>query len=842
MRSTLRDRLGILLIFLSTLFFPATAQTTYKISGRITDAATGEGIPFANIAIKGKTAGATSDENGRYSLTTTQTGDSLLFSSLGYQTRAYRLVSTVSQTIDAALTSSATKLQEVKIYAKGGDPAYRIIREAIRRKSQFDPDQLTAFQYESYSKVEAYVNNFANQRKKGRGPGPVGRVLSKLPAIYDREGKPAVPVYVSETFSEYFQRSDPHKTRERILKSRASGVGISDGGVSAQLTGSSFQQYNFYRNYISLLRKDLPSPLGQAWQAIYTYRLIDTVTVGENICYQIDFEPKRATDLAFVGTAWIDTTRLGLSQIDARIDRRANINFVDEIRIEQEWEDVADSTQSKGVRLPILTQLLIDTDEPTPNAPGALVRLYAAARNVVVNQPQELRFYEPPLELAENYTEKSPDYWKTVRPESLSPDELRAFEVVDSVRNVPFMKVLGQIVNLTMVGYYPLGSLHLDAGPLLNSYAFNNVEGHRLRLGLRTNTGFSRRWILGGYLAYGTRDQQLKYGMNVDYVIRKKPYTIAGIQKIYDLERLGTNSENLGGNAIFAAYTRFGTLRRPYMQESHTTYIKSELGKGITQTISLRNRTFEPLFPFAYSVNTADQTTASQYRTTELSFETRFAPGALMIQSDNDRFTVEGSNNPVITFRYQLGMKNVLHGDFAYHRFSLNLRHSFRVGVLGRTRYQVNAGYIPSTIPYPLLHIPLGNETFFRVENAYNLMNFFEFVSDRYVGVIGEHNFEGLFFNRIPAIRRLKWRFLATGAVLMGGISPTNINLIPPTNELGQTVLGFQSLSRAPYVEVGYGIDNIFKVFRVDAIHRLTYRNNPNVSTFGIKVSAWVNL
>ncbi|MGA0555105.1 DUF5686 family protein [Larkinella sp. VNQ87] len=842
MKHVLRGRFGLLLVILNALISPVFAQTVYKISGRITDAATGEGIPFVNVAVKGKTSGTTSNENGTYSLTTTQIGDSLLFSSLGYQTRAYRLTSAPAQTINASLLSSATKLQEVRIYAKGGDPAYRIIRETIRRRDQFDPDQLTAFQYESYSKVEAYVNNFANQRKKGRKPGPVGRLLSKLPAIYDSEGKPAVPVYVSETYSEYYQKTSPLKTKERILKSRASGVGISDGGVAAQLTGSSFQQYNFYRNYISLLRKDLPSPLGQAWQAIYTFRLVDTVDVGGTLCYQIDFEPKRSADLAFAGTVWIDTTRLGLAQIDAKIDQRANINFVDEIRIEQEWEELDDSTQTTRVRFPVLTQLLIDTDEPTPNAPGALVRFYVAAQNVRVNQPKEPKFYEPPLELAENYSEKSPAFWQTIRPQGLSATELRAFEVVDSVRNVPFMKVLGEIVNLTVVGYYPLGPIHLDVGPLLNSYAFNNVEGHRFRLGLRTNAGFSKRWILGGYLAYGTRDEQFKYGMNVDYVVRKKPYTIAGISKSYDIERLGASSENLGGNTLFAAYTRFGTLRRPYMQELQNTYIRSELGKGITQTISLRKRSFEPLFPFAYTINQPDQITASQYRTTELVFETRFAPGSLMIQNNNDRFSVEGSNNPVITFRYQLGLKNVLHGDFSYHRFALNLKHSFRMGVLGRTRYQINAGYIPSTIPYPLLYMPLGNETFFRVENSYNLMNFFEFVTDRYAGAFVEHNFEGLFFNRIPAIRRLKWRFLGTGAILMGGVSNANTALIPPTNEAGQPVLGFQSLGRAPYVEVGYGIDNIFKIFRVDAIHRLTYRDNPNISTFAIKVSAWVNL
>ena len=217
MKHVIREQFSFVFIILNTLFFPVLAQKSYKISGRVTDAVTGEGIPFANIAIKGKTVGTTSDENGKFSLTSTQTGDSLLFSSLGYQNRAYRIIPVASQAINAVLTTSATKLQEVKIYAKGGDPAYRIIKEAIRRRDQFDPDQLTAFQYESYSKVEAYVNNFANVRKNGRKGGPVGRLLSKLPAIYDSQGKPAVPVFVSETFSEYYQRANPHKVKERIL-------------------------------------------------------------------------------------------------------------------------------------------------------------------------------------------------------------------------------------------------------------------------------------------------------------------------------------------------------------------------------------------------------------------------------------------------------------------------------------------------------------------------------------------------------------------------------------------------------------------------------------------------
>ncbi|WP_234734227.1 DUF5686 and carboxypeptidase-like regulatory domain-containing protein [Tellurirhabdus bombi] len=829
--------LSIVFCLLANLLF---AQNIYTLSGRITDAVTNEGIPFASIALKGKAIGTTSDADGRYSFKTPQLTDSLVVSSLGYQTTKAALGQTSVQTLDISLKNSAATLQEFKVYAKGGDPAYRIIRETRRRSDQYDPSKLKAFQYENYTKIEAYINNFAKKRKKGRRPGPVGRLLSRLPAVTDDNGLPAVPVFVSENYSDYYELHNPNKSKEIIRRTRIAAVGINDGSLVSQFTGASFQQYNFYNNFLTVLRKDIPSPLGSAWQTYYEFHLMDTLKVGESTCFQIDFEPKRQTDLAFTGTVWVDTTQFSLVQIESKIDGRANINFVDELRIEQEYE----ATET-GHRLPTLTQISIDMAEVSPNAPGALVRFFIAAQEIVVNQPKEAKFYEPALELADNYKEKDPKFWNDIRPASVTAEEMHAFDVVDSVRNTPFLKTTAKLLQLSFNGYQPLGKLHLDFGPILYTYANNSFEGNRFRIGLRTNTGFSRRWLLSGYLAYGTRDEQFKYGLNIDYVLSKKPYTIAGVRYSNDLEQLGINAENLNNNSLLLAYSRFGIYRRPYYQESYSTYIRRELGSGFTQTIALQNRSFQPLFPFAYRtepVISPETDVRTSYQTTELTLETRYAPGELMVQNDNERYNITATNKPVFTFRYNLGMSHVFHGDFNYHRFSADWRHSFRVGVLGRTFYNVNAGYIPSTIPYPLLYTPLGNETFFYLYNAYNLMNFFEFVSDRYVSLKFEHNFEGLFFNRLPAIRRLKWRTLVTAKVFAGSVSEKNTLLIPTTDEAGRSVEGFRALGRTPYVEVGYGIDNIFKLFRVDALHRLTYRDNPNVTRFAVKVSAYLSL
>ncbi|WP_338869766.1 DUF5686 family protein [Spirosoma sp. SC4-14] len=818
------------------------AQTAYTISGRVTDAATGEGIPFASIALKGLSNGATSDADGRYLIRAKQLTDSIQVLSLGYQTRSFALAQVATQTIDAQLLSTATKLQEVKVYAKGGDPAYRVIRETVRRRDQFNPAQLSAYQYDSYTKIEGYINNFGQKTKKNRKPGPLNRLLGKLPAITDDKGLPAVPVFISETFSNFYARTRPEKVKEIVQKSRATGVGITDGGLIAQLTGASFQQYNFYRNSLYVLRKDIPSPIGTQWETVYTFRLKDTVEVSDAVCYEIEFTPKRATDLAFAGTVWIDTLNMALAQIDARVDKRANINFVDELHIEQNWEKTI-----TGTRFPTQTVVTIDTDQPTPKAPGALIRFFATARNIIANDPKEVSFYDPSIELADDYREADPTFWKNVRPDSLSPNEWRAMRVVDSVRNVPFVKVAGEIIKLGVLGYKPIDKLHIDLGPILYSYANNTVEGNRFRLGMRTNTGFSRKWLISGYLAYGTLDQTFKYSANIEYIIRRKPWTVIGARRSYDLERVGISSDNIGNNSLFAAYSRFGTIRRPYFQEENLVYFRREMGRGFTQTLAMRNRTFEPLFPFAFQpqAHDNDQTIRDSYQVTELISETRFAPDELILQNDNVRLSTGAVRKPIFTLRYTLGLRDVLGGDFTYHRIALTMKHSFRMGILGRTYYTLGAGMIPSTVPYPLLYTPLGNESSFYVGNAYNLMNYFEFVTDRWASAQFEHNFGGLFFNRVPLLRRLKWRELITAKILAGSVSSANLNMIPATDEQGRTVEGFSSLTRTPYIEVGYGIDNIFKVLRVDAIHRLTYRDNISrtgipVTPFAIKLSGWL--
>jgi len=489
--------------------------------------------------------------------------------------------------------------------------------------------------------------------------------------------------------------------------------------------------------------------------------------------------------------------------------------------------------------------VLIDVDEPTRQAAGLLLKFYSANTNYKLNSPKETKFFDTAIELKEDYMVQDSVFWNKSRPESLSKSELLSFSLVDSLKVLPVVKTYTEILNILVNGYKKIDKFNIDIGPYLFLYAHNNVEGHRFRLGFKTDPGFSRNWVFSGFGAYGFKDQRFKYGAGVDYIFSRKPWTMAGISYSKDLEQLGLSAETIGTNTLFTAFSRFGTLRRAYWQQDFAMYFKREIIKGFTANVQLLHRSFDPLFDFAYRTQPglgADSPLRTSYATTELNLEARIAGHETFLQNDNERISLGTGNSPAFTLRYGMGIKKFLQGDFNYHKFSINLKQTFRFGALGRTNYNLTLGYIPSTIPYPLLYTPLGNQSVFYLGSAFNLMRYFEFVSDRYVTLRVEHNDGGFVLNRIPAIRKLKWRLLATGRVFYGQISKSNLALASLIDSQGNSNQTFNELGGKPYIELGYGIDNIFKFGRIDAVHRLTNKKNPDVTLFAVKMSFWLNL
>lgn len=826
----------------------ALAQT-YTYQGRVTDAQTGDPVPFASVALKGKAIGTATNFEGYYKFATKERSDSLLVSYVGYATRSKPIDQHLeAQTIDVQLAPTTAVLREI-VVRRTEDPAYGVIRRVVGLKATHNWNRLSAYEYESYNKVELDVDHLSERFKK-RGVGKkVGGVIDKLSTIAGDDGQPVIPIFLSESISNVYFRRNPEKRKEKIEKTKVTGVGISTGSTVSQLLGSTFQQYNFYENYLNILRKDFVSPIADGWRGAYTYFMADTVTVGEQVCYEIDVDPKRKQDLAFVGKIWVDTASFALRQVDVAITDDANLNYVERIKIQQELLPVGNRPDSLDTWLPVKNRVLLNVKQPTDQSPGMLAKFYTSNQKIKVNEPHEPGFYDTSLELAETYADHTPEYWQQARHDSLTRDERLAYSLIDSVKAIPVVRTYVDIASTLASGYKKIYT-GVEFGPFLASFASNNIEGLRFRAGVRTNTEFSRKWVFSGYLAYGTGDGRFKYGADGQYILSRKPWLILGVSRSYDLERIGLTSEAVGNNSLFAAYSRFGTYRRGFFQEDTYAYFRGEVAKGFTPTVGLRHRTFDPLYPFAYKLRPEDPGSplARTYDYTEVVLEARVARNEVFLQNDNERISLGTDNRPVLTVRYQLGLRNTLGGDFKYHRFSGRLAQTFRVGALGRSRYVLTGGYTPSTLPYPLLFPHLGNESVFWVENAFNQMNYYEFISDHFGALRYEHNFEGLLFNRIPAINRLKWRLLVNANVLAGGVRAANRNMVPGLGVNGETIPGFGKLNeRTPYVEVGYGIENILKFFRVQATHRLTYLNGTSVDgtrirRFGVQVSAYFTL
>jgi hypothetical protein len=811
------------------------------ITGKITDSGTGEPIPYATVAVKGTSIGTNSNFDGFYKLGLKRV-DSILISCMGYDSKVIFLNNPSVKTINIVLNISSNALNEVVITPKTYvNPAWEILSQVIKHKPENDSRSLSSYEYESYSRIELDATHFGDRLKNKK-------FMKSALAIIDsthgskKGSSPLLPIFISETVSDYYYRNNPQVKKEEIKRTKTNGIGFEDGTLLSQLTGSTFQQYNFYKNYVSAAGKDFISPITDGWKSNYDYELEDSnAKVNNVLCYQISFKPKRAQDLAFTGTIWITQDNYALSEIKATVEPSVNLNFIKSISIQQQ---MAQSVNGKAW-LPEKTRILVEVDQLTKNTSGLLAKFYTANKNVKVNKIYSSDFFNENIVLADNIQKKDEQFWTNSRPDSLTKEEKSTYHLIDEVKSIPTIKNYIEIADMLINGYYRFGKISF--GPLLQSYSNNNVEGNRLRIGFKTNQDFDNKLIFGGYVAYGTKDADFKYGASVDYILSRKSWTEAGISFSHDLNQVALLSDNYAyqRNNLYTVFTKFGSIdrRKVFDQNTFNIYITRDLFKGFTQKVTYSKWSFDPQYQFNY-VHPQNKQLFQQFNVSEIQIESKWAPGTQLLLSEtvNRRLSIKTNvTTPIFTFRYTLGLRNVMGGDFTYQKFSLNVIQTLKMGSLGRGKYSFTLGCIPSSVPYPLLENHLGNATYIYNPNAFNLMGFFEFASDKYASLNYTQHFEGLLLNYIPAIRKLKWRLVGTANVLYGSISQKNLNNI---TDQGVKENG---LKNTPYIEAGYGVENIFKFIRVDFIHRLTYQNNINSvdggpKNFGIKISAQLRL
>ncbi len=815
------------LIFLLTLSGGSLLAQKTTVSGKVTDAITKEGIPFANLIFLGTNYGTTTDINGNYHLTAHGKIDSLQVSYLGYKKKVVWVKPGAKRKLNVALNPDAINMAELVVYSKG-NPALELLKKVTARREQNDKRNLTAYEYERYTKIEIALNNLKTAKKNIKLVEKAVKALEKLDNLPGREKNiTTIPQSVTETISRVYYRNNPEIRREDLLKTKTVGVGFPDNSWLSQVMITSLQQYNFYENWVTIMTKNFISPVSTSGSMLYDYFLADSLYVGNDFCYKVECTPKSEQDLAFTGVIWITKKEYALKKIDVTISESANLNYIETIHIQQELSGTA-----AGPWLPTKTKTSIDS-EKFGDKPGLLIHSFISQKDVKVNEIKSPAFYSSNLTVAEDANDNNDTYWQERRHMALSEADSGAIIAIQTLKEEPTIKLYTKLFDSFFSTYYKFKNFEL--GPYLYSYANNTIENHRFRLGIKTSPGFSRQWSLGAYSAYGTRDKKVKYGLDIAYLPSRLPWTQINLHHSYDLSQIGIVPEEDKEIYLFHAAALFGDLTRAYYYNRSAITLLRQLPFGVMTKVGLRREYAQPLFEIHYpDVKNEGVSPITSYTTTEAGFEVRFARDESFVQKNNRRVSLGMGKWPVFLVKYTLGVEGALGGHYDYQKINASIDQRLKMGVFGKSIYTLSGGYIFSQLPYPLLNIHLGNNSFFYYKKAFNTMNRYEFISDHFMALQFSHFFEGFVFNRIPLIKKLGWRLLASANILYGGTRKENRSYKVVD---GEYVPEFGFLQKGvPFAEVGYGIENIFKFIRIDAFHRLTYLDKPGVSPFAVKV------
>lgn len=802
------------LLALLLLTSGAIAQVT-KLRGRVTDSQTGEPLPFVNVSFVGTTIGTVTDFDGNFFLETRTPGDSLSVSYLGYFPKRVAVKKGVFQELNFSLEPESFSLEAV-VVRPGENPAHKILRNIIKNKNRNNTDNLDSYSYESYNKIEVDLNNVDENMKNKK-------IFKQFQFIFDYvdtnavTGKAYLPIFISEAISDYHFQRRPKVEREIIKATKISGV---KNESVAQFTGKIYQKVNVYDNYINVFDQGLVSPIADAGLLYYKYYLIDSAYIGNKWCYQVSFKPRRRQEPTFTGDFWVNDTTWAIVKTQVRIASDVNINFVNDLVATAEYKLLNDT-----LWFPDKLTLFVDfnlTDKTT----GFFGHKTTVYNNVKVNTPlpQSLEAVNEPVVVRDSAMQKSNDYWQTARPFELTEKEAGIYSMVDSVQQVPMYKTFIDIVNMFVNYYYVVGKFEI--GPYYKTYSFNEIEGNRFRVSGRTSNAFSTRLMISGFAAYGDKDNRFKYGLGGLYMINKSPREAVSIDYKSDIEQLGQSPNALTEDNILTSILRRNPNYKLSLVKEFTLSYQKEWITGFSNSITFNHKV---VFPTEYIPFTQVSDGAMLPRITNamLTINTRWQKDERFVAGEFERVSL-GSPYPELNFNVSGGLKGVLNSDYDFLKLHFNYYHKFNINPFGYARLIVDAGKIFGKVPYPMLQLHEGNETYAFDRYAFNMMNYYEFASDQYVSVFFEHHFQGFFLNRIPLMRRLKWREVAAGKFLVGSISDENKNVL-------EFPLGLNEVSE-PYYEVSVGVENIFKVFRVDAMWRLSHLENPDIEKFGVRV------
>lgn len=817
--------LFLALVFMFSVFTTLFAQT--KVSGMVVDK-NNQPVPFANVVLKGSNRGVMSNEDGRFYIESPNTYTTLVVSSVGFSDREITLEKEVNYNFKIVL-KDAEALKEVVIYtgktSKKNNPALDILRKIWERKRKNGLYQFDQYQMEKYEKVEFDMNTIDSAFMKSKIFKGMEFVFNHIDTS-NVTGKTYLPIFINESLSDVYGNNKLKKVKEKLKANKNSG--FSDNQQILSFVKDLYSDYDIYNNHLTFFDKSFTSPLSRTGIDVYNYILKDSAFIDKKWCYNIIFYPRRKNELTFKGDFWVNDTTFAIKKINMAVTKSANINWVKDIYIEQEFEVQNDSVFLL-TRDYMMSDFALRKKDESKGVYGKRTTLY---QNHQFNIEKPASFYKEEVNYIDNEVyNRSEKYWEENRFENLNKDEKGIYKMLDTLQTVKKFRQLYNLVSILGSGYVQFG--HFDYGPIFSTFGYNEVEGIRIRTGGRTYFGPNDPWRLQGYTAYGFDDNKFKYGLSGKWMVDKKNRIIISGGNRRDVEQIGasltTTNDVLGRS--FASSSLVSTSSNGKLTNINLSNLAVEMEpiKNFIFQLGFSYRTLESAsdtFKLDYYTDATQTTRRSDVKQSEVNFQVELAPNRKMIGYGVERNVVD---SPFSRFyiNYSHGFKGLLDSDFDYDKLQLYYKQPVIIGPLGRTNLTLELGKTFGTIPLGLMSVIPGNQSYTTIDNTFNNLNFYEFIADQYATLQWEHNFGGRLFSRIPFMRKLNWREIIGAKGVYGTISDAN-------RAINASGLIYQAPENG-YWEYSAGIGNIFKVFRIDFTWRGNYLDAPDAQRFSIK-------
>ena len=826
-----------------------------NIQGVVTDSLTNEPIPYLSVFYEGKGVGSITDNDGNYKVETRKGWNKLTFSAVGYVTKVVNIIPGVTKNLNVRMRPDDIMLDEVVVkpkrekYSRKNNPAVELMKKVIAHKKNNKLSENDYYQYNKYQKITMSLNDVTPEMlEKG--------MYKKMPFLKDQielceeTNKFILPISVDETASQKIYRKHP-KSEKTIIKGMSS-TGVNElfatGDMLSTVLKDVFTDVNIYDNDIRLLQYPFISPISSSDAiSFYKFYIMDTTFVDKDKCFHLTFVPNNSQDFGFTGHLYVlADSSYTVKKCTMNLPKKSGVNFVDNLDIIQEFEQLPNGEWVLKTDDMIVEMTLMKIMQ------GFQIRRTTRYSDYAFDElPQQL-FKRKGAEIKEaDAMMRGDDFWNQYRPVPLTQTESSMDMLVKRLEQMPGFKYVIFVLKAFIENFVETGTKEhpskVDIGPVNTMISNNYIDGLRLRMSAQTTANLNPHLFFKGYYAYGFKDHRSKYMGEVEYSFNKKEYLPREFPKNsitfsyqYDVmsptdKFLKTDKDN-----VFVSFKTSTVDQMSYVRNIALKY-ENETQFGLKTTVEVKHSTDEPTGGLAYITNDDQKTLVPEIQTMEASLAFRYAPGETFVNTKQRRIPVS-FDAPVFTLSHTAGFKGVLGGEYNYNLTEIGLYKRFWFSSWGKIDMFVKGGAQWNKVPFPLLIMPAANLSYILQRETFNLINNMEFLNDRYASLDVSWDLNGKIFNRIPLLKKLKWREAIGFKMLYGHLTDKN----NPMKHPGDSELflfpirdgrptSFVMDPKTPYMECSVGIHNIFKILHIDYVRRLNYLDHPDANKWGVR-------